>query len=112
MTLESAVYAALVLRAETNGSALADVAREILRKELLGAGSAVAEVRSRAEGVGAMAEDAIRDGLPNEAVARQIRDALPGANTTEASIRWYRSQMRKRGEDVPSQVEARRNYKD
>lgn len=111
LTLEPAVYEALAEKSARSGRSLADTAREILRAELLGADD-VPQLLGRTEGVAELAEHAIRAGMTNEAAANHIRKNLPGANTTEASVRWYRSRMRKRGENVPTQVEARRNFKD
>ena len=103
ISLESDLYDALAEEAEESGRSLADVVRDKLRQAVLG--------EERREGVGELAEKLIREGLPNEEVLFQIQREIPDAQTSDASVRWYRSQMRKRGEDVPTQVEARRNFR-
>jgi hypothetical protein len=46
-------------------------------------------------------------GLTNEEVLAKVQAEHPDARTTLQSISWYRSDMRRRGMKVPSQVEAR-----
>lgn len=57
--------------------------------------------------VGKVAETAIRQGLPNKEALRLVREAFPTADTTPASIAWYRANLRRRGENVPTDQEAR-----
>lgn len=102
ISLESELYDALALEAEEQGRSLADVIRDHLRAAVLGKGPD--------ERVGEVAEELIREGLPNEVVLEKVLQRFPDARTSDASIRWYRSRMRQAGDDVPSQVEARRNW--
>jgi hypothetical protein len=102
ISLEAELYDALALEAEEQGRSLADVTRDHLRAALLGKGPD--------ERVGKVAEELIREGLPNEIVLERVLKHFPDARTSDASIRWYRSRLRQAGENVPSQVEARRNW--
>ena len=102
ISLEHELYDALALEAEESGRSLADVVRDHLREAVLGQGPD--------EKVGEVAEELIRQGLPNEEVLARVKEKFPDARTSDASVRWYRSRLRQAGEGVPSQVEARRNW--
>ncbi|MDF2231579.1 ribbon-helix-helix protein, CopG family [Albimonas sp. CAU 1670] len=103
VSLDDDLYEALALEAEEAGRSLADVIRDRLRASVLGDG-AVGEVRN----VGELAESLLAQGLTNEAVLTEVRRRLPDAKTSLASVAWYRSNMKRRGLSVISQVEARR----
>ena len=100
ISLGAELYAALAKEAEKVDRSLADVARDKLRESLLGIG--------RQETIGEMAERLIRQGLSNGEVLTAIQTERPDAKTTDASIRWYRSSLRKQGEEIPNNIDARK----
>lgn len=57
--------------------------------------------------VGKVAESAMRRGATNKQALALVRSAFPDAETSAASIAWYRTNLRKRGEDIPTDQEAR-----
>ncbi len=100
--LEEDLYVALATEAEEAGRSIADVVRDRLRESVLGEG--------RQERVGEMARRLLLEGLPDEEVVARVLDALPDARTSKESVAWYRSRLRRDGQDVPTQVEARRSW--
>lgn len=48
-------------------------------------------------GVGTVAMEAILNGATNEEALAAVRKEFPDANTTKASINWYRNKLRKDG---------------
>lgn len=64
-----------------------------------------AKVKAKAEkekaepkrGVGAVAMEAILNSATNEEALAAVRKEFPDANTTKASINWYRNKLRKDG---------------
>lgn len=51
----------------------------------------------------------------NKEILADVKKVLPNASTTLTTIRWYRNQLRKSGENVPTARELRReerNFKD
>ncbi|MEM0961695.1 MAG: hypothetical protein AAGK21_04015 [Bacteroidota bacterium] len=97
------VHGLLEEMAYDEGRSVADVVKGIVLERVLG---------MTAEGIGDTARRLILEGLPDEEVLARTLEAHPGASTSRASIRWYRSNMRKDGLDVPSQVEARRRWQE
>jgi hypothetical protein len=49
----------------------------------------------------------IREGLCNQEVLEQIRRKFPDHRTSPEQVRARRCQLRQRGEDIPTSVEAR-----
>lgn len=49
-----------------------------------------------------VAREAIREGLSNAEALARVKAEFPDANTTVASIAWYRNDLRKKGENYPS----------
>jgi hypothetical protein len=58
-------------------------------------------------GIGTVARDAIRKCLTNEEALREVLSTFPAARTSIKCIKWYRHGMRKAGEDVPTEAEAK-----
>ena len=52
--------------------------------------------------VGDVAREAIRQGMSNAEALAAVKEKIPSASTSLSSINWYRNDMRKKGEDVPS----------
>ncbi|MEM6288805.1 MAG: hypothetical protein AAF845_16830 [Bacteroidota bacterium] len=102
LTLDEALRSELERRAEESGRPIAELAREAVRVGLFG------EETSPPVAIGDMARSLILEGLTNEAVVERVLAAVPDAKTSKESVAWYRSDMKKRGLPVPSQVEARR----
>lgn len=64
------------------------------------AGEKVAETKepkAPKRGVGTVAMEAILNGASNEEALAVVRKEFPDANTTKASINWYRNKLRKDG---------------
>lgn len=97
--LDDDLLEAVTKEATDRGRSVADVMREHLRRSLLGE-ERVPTIREFAEGL-------LAQGLTDEAVLAAILDRFPEAETTKASVSWYRSQGRKKGLPIPSQREAR-----
>ena len=57
--------------------------------------------------IGAVAGDAIREGLTNEQALERVLEEFPYARTTKATIGKYRRMLRNAGEDVPTEAQAR-----
>lgn len=53
-------------------------------------------------GVGDFVKAQIMAGKDNEKILEAVQIKFPEANTTKASVNWYRSALRKQGEEVPS----------
>lgn len=57
--------------------------------------------------IGQVARDAIRSGATDGEALAEVLRLHPGARTTLGSISWYRHTLRRAGEAVPTQREAR-----
>ncbi len=57
--------------------------------------------------VGKVVESAMRRGATNKQALALVRTTFPDAETSAASIAWYRTNLRKRGEEIPTDQEAR-----
>lgn len=57
--------------------------------------------------VGKVVEGALRRGATNKQALALARKTFPDAETSAASVAWYRTNLRKRGENVPTDQEAR-----
>lgn len=66
------------------------------------------KTKGRKRGVGAAIKDAIRNGMTNEEALQTALDEFPDAKTTLPSVAWYRNDMRKRGEKIPTARELSR----
>jgi len=55
------------------------------------------EPKAPKRGVGTVAMEAILNGASNEEALAAVRKEFPDANTTKASINWYRNKLRKDG---------------
>lgn len=62
---------------------------------------------SQVGGVGGLALELLRGGMANPDVLAGVLAEYPEAGTTMGCIRWYRTQLRLAGEDVPTAVQAR-----
>lgn len=101
LTLEDDLHQVLAAEAEDTRRSLADVIRDRLRESVLGGSKA------EAKGVGGLAVKLLSKGYTNERVLEEVQKAFPQAKTSLSSISWYRSDMRRRGVKVLSQIEAR-----
>ena len=55
------------------------------------------EPKAPKRGIGTVAMEAILNGASNEEALAAVRKEFPDANTTKASINWYRNKLRKDG---------------
>lgn len=94
------VYEAIVAEAEESGRKVSDVVRDSVTQHMFG---------ERWQSIGQVAEAAIREGLTNSETLERVKDLFPEANTSPSSVSWYRARLRKQGEDVPTDIEARRD---
>ena len=101
VTLPEDVYDALAAEAEDTGRKLSDLVRDAVVQALSG---------ERWQSIGQVAEAAIRDGRTNAEALEAVRAKFPEARTSPESVAWYRSRLRKAGEDVPTDIEARRKH--
>ncbi len=53
-------------------------------------------------GVGDFVKKLIMEGKTNEKILELVTVKFPEAKTTNSSVNWYRSDLRKQGEEVPS----------
>lgn len=60
------------------------------------------EVKEKVPGIGDKAKELIRAGKSNEEVLAGIKESFPEANTTMASVNWYRNKLRSDGEKIPT----------
>ena len=97
--LEEDLLAAVTKEATDLGRPVADVIREHLRRSVLG--------EERVPSIQEYAEELLIAGLTDEAALAAILDRFPEADTSKASVSWYRSQGRKKELAIPSQREAR-----
>ncbi|MFT4147066.1 MAG: ribbon-helix-helix protein, CopG family [Mobilitalea sp.] len=75
-----------------------DVIRDALTQHYLG---------RRHRTIGEVAFGSIRDGATNQQALAYVRKLFPETNASSASIAWYRMTLRKQGENVPTDLEAR-----
>lgn len=61
--------------------------------------------KEKTPGVGDKAKELIRAGKTNDEVLAGVKEAFPEANTTLASVNWYRNKLRSDGETVPTSRE-------
>ncbi len=101
LSLEDDLYDALVEEAEDQGRPIAEVIRDHLRNSVLG--------QEKQKPIVELAERLLMGGLTNEAVLEKILEERPEARTSLASIAWYRSNLKKHGKPVISQVQAKRD---
>jgi len=61
------------------------------------------EKKSSGKGIGRMARELLMDpeGFPHGDIAEMVNAAIPGAQATAKSVRWYAHDMRKKGVEVP-----------
>lgn len=84
--------------AEDLNVSLSDAVREIVTRYL---------AENRWTSIGKVAEEAIRSGRTNQEALEIVRKKFPDAATTLASVAWYRAKLRREGEAVPTDRQAR-----
>ncbi len=99
VTLEEDQYVGLEEVAADTGKSLSDAARDAINHYLLGEHWKLT--------IGEVARRAIAAGKTNAEALELVRSKFPHAQTTAASVAWYRSQMRKEDPQVPTDVQAR-----
>lgn len=99
VTLEDDQYVGLEEVAADTGKSLAEAARDAINHYLLG--------EHWRETIGKAAREAIARGKTNAQVLDLVRAKFPHAQTTPASVAWYRSQMRRTDPRVPTDSQVR-----
>ena len=98
--IPSDVHLALEEMSEDASRPIADLVRDAILEHL---------ARDRWSGIGEAAEAMLKRGLTNDEVLAEVRKLFPKARTSAASVAWYRSDLRKRDEAVPTDAQARRS---
>ena len=62
-------------------------------------------------GVGTVIKEQLRAGATNEAALAAVKVEFPEAQTTLATVSWYRTNLRSTGETVPSAREVKKAAK-
>lgn len=57
-------------------------------------------------GVGTVMTEQLLAGKTNDAVLEAVKAEFPEANTSKATVSWYRNSLRAKGEKVPTAREA------
>lgn len=70
-----------------------------------------AQPKEKAPGVGDVAQALILGGKTNEEVLAAVKEQFPDAETSKASINWYRNKLRSDGADVPTARELKAGAK-
>ncbi len=99
VSLPQDAYDALVLEAEESSRRLSDLVRDAVTSHLFG---------ERWKGIGDVVIEALRAGGTNSDALTEARKKFPNAKTSPASVAWYRSHLRSKGESVLTDAEARR----
>ena len=70
--------------------------------------------KSAGKGIGALAREILMDptGYPHALVAAMVNAQIDGAAATAKSVRWYASDMRRRGLDVPPRAKVHPAFMD
>lgn len=63
---------------------------------------AATEPAAPKRGIGTVIREALLAGKTNEEALEDVKAFKPEANTTAATVSWYRNQLRKEGADVPT----------
>lgn len=100
VSLPDDVYDAVMAEAEETRRKVSDVVRDAVTQVIAG---------ERWQSIGQVAEAAMLEGLTNAEALEKVRKAFPKARTSPSSIAWYRVKLRKDGEVVPTDIEARRD---
>ena len=101
VALPAGLLEAAEARADQDDRRLNDVIRDALARYLGHGGW---------KSVGEATRDALRAGLTNQEALDAVRAEVPGGTTMD-SVRWYRSKMRREGEDIPKDAEIKTRRK-
>lgn len=69
------------------------------------------EAKAPKRGVGTVIRERLLEGDTNEQALAAVQGEFPDANTTLATVSWYRSDMRKKGEKVQSARDVKKAQK-
>lgn len=70
--------------------------------------ASAAETKAPKRGVGTVAREAIRAGKTNEEALAAVQAEFPDANSSLATISWYRNDLRKKEQGIPSGREVKK----
>ena len=99
VTIPEECVAGLEDMAEDMGASVSEAVREAVATYLM--------EHYWKETIGGVARDAILKGASNEEALAAVRKKFPRAATSLASVAWYRAKLRRDGEKVPTDREAR-----
>jgi predicted nucleic acid-binding Zn ribbon protein len=66
------------------------------------------EAKPAKRGIGTVIKERLVAGDTNEAVLAAVKAEFPESATSEKTVSWYRNDLRRKGEKVPSAAEARK----
>lgn len=98
ISLPDDVFEHVAKDAEDRGLTYNDVIRDAVTRHYLG---------RRHSTIGEVAMNSIKEGATNQQALAYVRKLFPETNASSASIAWYRMTLRKQGENVPTDLEAR-----
>ena len=96
--LKITTFFAYALAAAAEGGSNAAGGKPAVASDAKPAEKAEAKPKVKKRGVGTAAKEAILKGFTNEQALAAVRKEFPDANTTKASINWYRNDARKKNE--------------
>jgi Arc/MetJ-type ribon-helix-helix transcriptional regulator len=99
VTIPEEFVAGLEDMAEDMGASVSEAVREAVATYLM--------ENYWKETIGGVARDAILTGASNDQALAAVRKKFPRSATSLASVAWYRAKLRKDGENVPTDREAR-----
>lgn len=59
-------------------------------------------------GIGTAIRERLAAGDTNDQALETVKIEFPASNTSKATVSWYRNQLRKQGEKIPTAAEARK----
>lgn len=65
------------------------------------------ETKPAKRGVGTLIREQLIAGASNEAALEAVKKEFPESSTTKATVSWYRNELRRKGEKVPTAAEAK-----
>lgn len=66
------------------------------------------ESKQAKRGIGSVVRERLLAGDTNEAALAFLKAEFPESSTTKQTVSWYRNELRKKGEKVPTAAEARK----
>jgi hypothetical protein len=68
----------------------------------------MSEEKAPKRGIGTVIVEQLRAGATNEEALAAVKVEFPESSTSNTTVSWYRNDLRKKGEAIPTAAEARR----